>query len=99
MDQAIDKSQSAEKNQANGRIPPSAFELTFSQKVTRDELVASLDRILGLIGCTGCGLNGHEFHYHSERVNPALDKMKKQILEGKKALVDVEVFESAKRQF
>lgn len=81
------------------RLPASAFELTFNQKVTRDELVASLDRMLGLIGCTGCGLNGHEFHFHSERVNPALDKIKTKLLDGKKALVDVEVFEQSRRQF
>ncbi|RYZ46160.1 MAG: hypothetical protein EOO14_24910 [Chitinophagaceae bacterium] len=81
------------------RLPASAFELTFSQKVTREELIASLDRMLGLIGCTGCGLNGHEFHFHSERVNPALDKIRTKLLDGKKALVDVEVFEQSRRQF
>jgi hypothetical protein len=93
MEQAIDK------NQAVGKIAPAIFELTFSQKVTRDELVASLDKMLGLIGCTGCGLNGHEFHYHSERVNPALDKVRTQLLDNKKALVKVEVFDVNARQF
>jgi hypothetical protein len=91
--------QATDKNQAVAKIPPAAFELTFNQKVTREELIASLDRILGLIGCTGCGLNGHEFHLHSERVNPALDKFKTRILEGKKALVNVDVFEVGARQF
>ena len=88
-----------EKGQAAVKIPPAVFELTFSQKVTRDELIASLDKMLGLIGCAGCGLNGHEFHYHSERVNPALDKIRTQIFENKKSLVNVEVFDRAARQF
>jgi hypothetical protein len=92
MDQASEKG-------ASTRLPNSAFELTFSQKVTRDELIASLDRILGIIGCTGCGLNGHEFHFHPEVVNPALDKIRTKLLEGKKALVNVEVFEQSRRQF
>ena len=91
--------QTIEKSGAVAKLPNTAFELTFSQKVTRDELIASLDRMLGLIGCTGCGLNGHEFHLHSERVNPALDKLKTKLLEGKKALVNVEVFEQGARQF
>ena len=91
--------QATEKAGATTRLPNSAFELTFSQKVTRDELVASLDRMLGLIGCTGCGLNGHEFHFHPERVNPALDKIRLKMLDGKKALVNVEVFEQGQRQF
>ncbi len=93
MDETMDK------GQAVGKIPPAAFELTFNQKVTRDELIASLDRMLGLIGCVGCGLNGHEFHFHSERVNPALDRFKTKIFEAKKNLVNVEVFEQAARQF
>ena len=91
--------QTNEKTQAITKLKPAIFELTFSQKVTRDELVASLDKMLGLIGCVGCGLNGHEFHYHSERVNPALDKIRTQIFESKKALVDVRVMDVADRQF
>ncbi|MGZ5255725.1 MAG: hypothetical protein ACXWCT_15055 [Flavitalea sp.] len=91
--------QATERAGATAKLPNSAFELTFNQKVTREELVASLDRMLGLIGCVGCGLNGHEFHFHSERVNPALDKIRTKLLDGKKALVNVEVFEQANRQF
>jgi len=93
MEQTIDKAGAVAK------IPQAAFELTFSQKVTRDELIASLDKMLGLIGCVGCGLNGHEFHIHSEVVNPAFEKLKSKLLEGRKALVNVEVFEQNARQF
>lgn len=91
--------QASEKNLAITKFKPAVFELTFSNKVTRDELVASLDKMLGLIGCATCGLNGHEFHYHSERINPALDKVRTQLLENKRALVDVRVVDVAARQF
>ncbi|HEU5292457.1 MAG TPA: hypothetical protein VFU05_17540 [Cyclobacteriaceae bacterium] len=35
--------------------------LTFSPKVTRDQLIANLDKILGELGCQACGLNGIDF--------------------------------------
>jgi hypothetical protein len=91
--------QATEKAGVTAKIPNACFELTFNQKVTRDELIATLDKMLGMIGCVGCGLNGHEFHLHSERVNPALDKLKTKLLDGRKALVNVEVFDQNARQF
>lgn len=91
--------QAKDKNQAIGKLQPARFDLTFNQKVTRDELIGVMDRILGLIGCAACGLNGFELHYHSERINPALDKVRTQLLENKKALVKVEVMDVNIPQF
>jgi hypothetical protein len=91
--------QTKESVSTSATMSPTVFQLTFSRKVTRDELVASLDRMLGMIGCTGCGLNGHEFHFHPERINPQLDKFKSKLLDGRKALVDVDVFDRMDRQF
>lgn len=36
----------------------SMLSVTFHQKVTRDQLIAALDRILKQSGCPNCGLNG-----------------------------------------
>lgn len=36
----------------------SLLSVSFHQKVTRDQLVATLDRILKQSGCPACGLNG-----------------------------------------
>jgi hypothetical protein len=52
----MEKSQSAALNGAITLNPQ--VRLTFTHKVTRDQLIANLDRILKLNGCLACGLNG-----------------------------------------
>jgi hypothetical protein len=38
-------------------VPPIA--VTFKRDVTREQLIATLDSILGKYGCRTCGLNGY----------------------------------------
>jgi len=38
---------------------PNTVQLTVSKQITRNQLVAALDKILHQTGCTACGLLGH----------------------------------------
>ena len=49
-------------------------ELDFGHRVTRDELIQSLDKILGMAGCTACGLQGIDLNFKSRvRLREMLD--------------------------
>ena len=45
----------------NKALAAPGISLTFSPKVTRDQLIANLDKVLGELGCAACGLNGIDF--------------------------------------
>jgi hypothetical protein len=40
-------------------------ELDFGPRVSRDELIESLDKILHMSGCTACGLQGIDINFKS----------------------------------
>lgn len=49
-------------------------DLEFGHRVTRDELVQSLDKILGMGGCTACGLQGIDINFKSRiRLKEVID--------------------------
>ncbi len=61
----------------------SAIALTFNHQVTRDELVASLDHILKLHGCTGCGLNGWDGVFFRGDHEPFISQVRQDLLKQK----------------
>lgn len=78
----------------------SAIELTFHQRVTKEELLKSIDKLLGHFGCVGCGLNGHRIIIGQEQIYPVeTTKFKKEMLEDNKALADVRISEPINGQF
>lgn len=75
----------------------SSFKLTFSERVTRDELIASLDKLLAIGGCLACGLNGHDWHFHA--INPEFERFTNVLLDGKNSLINAEVIQKSFKQF
>lgn len=51
-----------------------SVELDFGHRVSREELIESLDKILDMAGCTACGLQGIDINFKSRvRLKEMLD--------------------------
>ncbi len=67
------------KSQATGAAAAKSLKgttvtLGVQQKVKAESLHRALDEIFRLSGCTSCGLNGFDIHFHAA-VNPAIDQL------------------------
>jgi hypothetical protein len=70
----------------------SAVKVTFSQKVTRDELIASLDQILKIHGCLACGLVGWDGIFFLGDPESEISHLKEGLTEKFKSVINVERF-------
>lgn len=77
-----------------------AIKLTFSHRVTRDELVLSLDRILKIYGCPNCGLNGWGgIFVQGDPVDPAILQLKEGLISEKiNTVINVQHFQAPAMQ-
>ena len=76
-----------------------AIKLTFTHRVTRDELIESLDRVLNFYGCISCGLNGWDGIYLLGDPDPGIRQLKEELFkENLETLVDVEHFQAPIQQ-
>ena len=57
-----------------------AIRLTFSHKVTKDELIASLERILKQYGCPNCGLNGWDGIFLQGDPDPFISQIRDELI-------------------
>jgi hypothetical protein len=70
-----------------------AVKVTFRHKVTRDELIKSLDQILNIYGCAGCGLNGWGGIYVVSDPDPYISQIRQELIgERFESVVNVETF-------
>ncbi len=69
------------KAQASGAATAKSFQgsivsIGIRKGVKAESLHKALDEIFRLSGCTSCGLNGFDLHFHGH-VNPAVDQLDK----------------------
>ena len=70
-----------------------AVKVTFKHNVTRDELIRSLDSILNLYGCPGCGLNGWGGIYVLGDPDPVISEIRNELVSERfQSVVNVETF-------
>ncbi len=75
------------------------IKVTFTPKVTRDELIASLDQILNQYGCPACGLNGMDQITLASDPDPLITNVKGVLLNDRfKSVINVETITSPVQQ-
>jgi hypothetical protein len=70
-----------------------AVKVTFAHRVTREELINSLDHILKIYGCPNCGLNGWGGIHVIGDPDPAISQIREEFKSERfKSVVNVEAF-------
>ncbi len=73
-----------------------AIKVTFTHQVTKDELIASLERILNIYGCPNCGLNGWDGIFFLGDPDPAIRQLRDELVSEKiNSVINVEHFQAA----